>query len=231
MFRLAGYDAPDDEVELLGDETDDMSSSSPFLSPALFVDSNITHQLSSVIADGRPDGATGLGPDGWFHGLGGRESFGGQNLGLGPADDRWRGRSSLSSPEDGYVMCPHCHKPITSYNLNRHIKMVHMNMDKAQCSLCQKMFKNKYSLSTHMHRQHHEFMQQQSNYSSAKYFKKNVSLSLGNVDNSIGSSTASVDDSTGSSSSNSTANMLLNSAVADFEHYEKGDEGNPSNPQ
>lgn len=57
--------------------------------------------------------------------------------------------------EDGYVLCPQCKKPITSYNLNRHIKMVHSCMERAQCQICNKQFKNKYSLGTHMHRQHH----------------------------------------------------------------------------
>ncbi|KAF2360680.1 Zinc finger C2H2-type, partial [Trinorchestia longiramus] len=79
-------------------------------------------------------------------------------------------RSSVLPSEDGYVTCPQCHKPITSYNLNRHIKMVHMTMDRAQCSLCHKMFKNKYSLSTHMHRQHHEFVQQHNNFSLRNIF-------------------------------------------------------------
>ncbi|KAK7082169.1 hypothetical protein SK128_025437 [Halocaridina rubra] len=55
---------------------------------------------------------------------------------------------------DGYVSCPQCHKPITSYNLNRHVRMVHSNMEHATCTVCGKDFKNKYSLATHMHRQH-----------------------------------------------------------------------------
>lgn len=37
-----------------------------------------------------------------------------------------------------------------------------MDMERAECSLCHKIFKNKYSLSTHMHRQHHEYLHQQS---------------------------------------------------------------------
>lgn len=37
--------------------------------------------------------------------------------------------------------------------------MVHMDMERARCALCQKMFKNKYSLSTHLHRQHPDFVQ------------------------------------------------------------------------
>lgn len=55
---------------------------------------------------------------------------------------------------DGYVSCPQCQKPITSYNLNRHVRMVHSNMEHATCPVCSKEFKNKYSLATHMHRQH-----------------------------------------------------------------------------
>lgn len=55
---------------------------------------------------------------------------------------------------DGYVSCPQCQKPITSYNLNRHVRMVHSNMEHAICPVCCKEFKNKYSLATHMHRQH-----------------------------------------------------------------------------
>lgn len=55
---------------------------------------------------------------------------------------------------DGYVSCPQCQKPITSYNLNRHVRMVHSNMEHATCPVCYKEFKNKYSLATHMHRQH-----------------------------------------------------------------------------
>ena len=71
----------------------------------------------------------------------------------------WR-RTPAVSTDDGYVTCPHCFKPITSYNLNRHIKMVHQRMERAKCSLCGKMFKNKYSLSTHLHRQHHYYVAQ-----------------------------------------------------------------------
>ncbi|CAL4098396.1 unnamed protein product, partial [Meganyctiphanes norvegica] len=58
------------------------------------------------------------------------------------------------SGTDGYVSCPQCHKPITSYNLNRHIRMVHSKMEHAVCTICNKEFKNKYSLATHIHRQH-----------------------------------------------------------------------------
>ncbi|KAK4313991.1 hypothetical protein Pmani_014686 [Petrolisthes manimaculis] len=58
------------------------------------------------------------------------------------------------SGSDGYVSCPQCQKPITSYNLNRHVRMVHSNMEHATCPVCCKEFKNKYSLATHLHRQH-----------------------------------------------------------------------------
>ncbi|XP_076028558.1 uncharacterized protein LOC143017692 [Oratosquilla oratoria] len=68
----------------------------------------------------------------------------------------WRRSGGDGGPDDGYVPCPQCQKPITSYNLNRHVKMVHSTMERATCALCNKQFKNKYSLATHVHRQHSE---------------------------------------------------------------------------
>ncbi|KAG7163191.1 putative Zinc finger, C2H2 type-containing protein [Homarus americanus] len=90
-------------------------------------------------------GSTYLDAGGGLHGGG---------LGGGPGGGHvvpWRRPLGGS---DGYVSCPQCQKPITSYNLNRHVRMVHSNMEHATCPVCSKEFKNKYSLATHMHRQH-----------------------------------------------------------------------------
>ncbi|XP_047735620.1 zinc finger and BTB domain-containing protein 44 isoform X5 [Hyalella azteca] len=146
-----GYETYPDVTFLDDDQHDATRTTSSFLSPPLYYDG-----LASCSV---PTSSSSM-----------KESpqFG---------DMTWR-RASLPPSDDGYVTCPHCHKPITSYNLNRHIKMVHMTMDRAQCSLCQKMFKNKYSLSTHMHRQHHEYMTHQGNFSLQHYFNGKRGLKL-----------------------------------------------------
>jgi len=54
----------------------------------------------------------------------------------------------------GYVSCPVCMKLMYRKNLARHVAVKHTNAEPVQCSLCEKMMKNGWSLKEHERKYH-----------------------------------------------------------------------------
>jgi len=62
----------------------------------------------------------------------------------------------LDSPNNKWTECQFCKMVITTVNLWRHIRTQHTPQPPRKCDLCNKNFKNKYSLREHIRISHEQ---------------------------------------------------------------------------